>query len=177
LQERLTPVYRAHYALWVYWWPLWRRIYSGHKILRSWGEFNLVKEGQTFLDYGCGTGWFAIAAASIVGVTGRVYALDRFPQQLEIVAKKSRKQGLLNIETILSDGRTGLPNECVDVAWMCDVFHEVQERRLVLEEIHRVLKNEGTLAIYDGMRDKVLEYTEGLFYLDVRGDRLLAFIK
>ena len=93
LQEKLNPVYRAHYAVWVYWWPLWRRIYSGHRILRSWEEFDLVREGQTFLDYGCGTGCFAIAAANIVGVTGKVYAVDRFPRQLEIVQKRSKKQG------------------------------------------------------------------------------------
>jgi len=177
LQEKLNPVYRAHYALWVYWWPLWRRIYSGQRILRSWEEFDLVREGQTFLDYGCGTGCFAIVAANIVGVTGKVYALDRFPRQLEIVQKRSRKQGLTNIVTILSESKTGLPDESVDVAWMCDVFHEVQERRAVLEEMHRVLKKEGTLAIYDGMRDRVLYYTEDLFSLDGRDDKLLTFIK
>lgn len=177
LQEKLNPVYKAHYAVWVYWWPLWRRIYSGQRILRSWDEFGLVREGQTFLDYGCGTGWFATAAANIVGVTGKVYAIDRFPRQLEIVQKRSRKQGLTNIVTILSESKTGLPDECVDVAWMCDVFHEVQERRVVLEEMYRVLKKEGTLAIYDGMRDRVLYYTEDLFSLNGRDDKLLTFVK
>ncbi len=177
LEERLNPIHKAHYAVWVYWWPLWRGIYSKRNILRKWEQVNLVKGGQTFLDYGCGPGDFTIPAARIVGMRGKVYALDCFPRQLEIVEEKSRKKGLTNIETILADNKTGLPDECIDVIWMCDVFHEVKERRAVLEELNRVLKREGTLAIYDGMREKVLSYTNGLFSLTWKDGKLLKLTK
>ena len=177
LEEKLNPVYRAHYALWVYWWPLWRGFSSGRNIQRKWQQFNLIKEEQTFLDYGCGTGSFTMPAARIVGTRGKVYALDCFPRQLEIVAEQSRKKGLTNIETILSDYKTGLPDECIDTVWMCDVFHEVKQKRAVLEELHRVLKREGILAIYDGMRDRVLSYTTGLFSLTGRDGKLLRLAK
>jgi len=176
-KEKLSPLYKAHYAVWVHWWPLWRDIYSGRNIQQKWQQFNLVKEGQTILDYGCGTGSFAIPAARIVGMRGKIYALDCFPRQLEIVKERARKEGLTNIETILSDNRTGLPDECIDIVWMCDVFHEVNHRRAVLEELHRVLKREGILAIYDGMRDRVLSYTAGLFALTGRDGKLLSFTK
>lgn len=137
----------------------------------------MIQVGQTFLDYGCGTGDFTIPAARIVGTEGKVYALDYFPRQLEIVEEKSSKEGLTNIETILSDSQTGLPDEYLDVIWMCDVLHEVKERRAVLEESHRVLKREGVLAIYDGMRDRVLDYTSGLFSLTGRNDKFFRFAK
>ncbi len=176
LEEKLNPIYKAHYAVWVYWWPLWRSI-SRRSILQKWEQFNLVQEGQTFLDYGCGTGDFTIPAARIVSTTGKVYALDYFPRQLEIVEEKSKKAGLNNIETILSDGKTGLPDECIDVIWMCDVLHEIKERGAVLEELHRVLKRGGILAIHDGMRDEVLSHTNGLFSLTERNEKLLKFIK
>lgn len=177
LQEKLNPVYQAWYAVWVYWWPFWRKIYSGRRIQQKWQQFNLVTEGQTFLDYGCGIGWFAIAAARIVGMRGKVYALDCFPRQLEIVEEKATRNGLANIETVFSDCRIGLPDECIDVVWMCDAFHEVKQKRAVLEELHRVLKGEGILVIYDGMRDKVLSYTTGLFSLTGRDGKLLRFVK
>ena len=177
LEEKLYPVYRAHYVLWVYWWPLWRSLYSARSIVGKWQRFDLVREGQTFLDYGCGTGCFTIRAARIVGAKGKVYALDCFPRQLEIVRRRSRKEGLSNIETILSASKTGLPDESVDVVWMCDVLHEIPEKRAVLEELHRVLKKEGVLAIYDGMKDKVLEYTQNLFSLSERDGKLLTFVK
>jgi len=108
---------------------------------------------------------------------GKVYALDCFPRQVRIVEKRSRKAGLTNIETILSDNRTGLPDESIDTVWMCDVFHEVEQRRAVLEELHRVLRKEGVLVIYDGMRDRVLSYTTGLFSLIGRDGKLLRFAK
>ncbi|MFC1932568.1 class I SAM-dependent methyltransferase [Chloroflexota bacterium] len=176
LEEKLNPIYKAHYALWVYWWPLWRSI-SGRSILREWERISLVQEGQTFLDYGCGTGDFSIPAARIVNTGGKVYALDYFPRQLEIVEEKSKKEGLTNVETILSDGKTGLPDEYVDVIWMCDVLHEIKERRAVLEELHRVLRREGVLAIHDGMREEVLSYTSGLFSLAERDGKFLRFVK
>ena len=177
VEEKLNPIYKAHYAVWVYWWPLWRGIYSGQNIQRKWKQFNLVKEGQTFLDYGCGTGSFTIPAARIVGVTGKVYALDCFPRQLKIVAEKAKQEGLTNIEMILSDNKTGLPDECIDVVWMCDVFHEVKQKRAVLEELHRVLRREGILTIYDGMKDKVLDYTAGLFSFTGGDGKLLKLAK
>jgi len=89
ISEKLNPIYKAHYAIWVIWWPMWRRI-SGQNILRKWEQDNLVCEGQTFLDYGCGTGSFTIPAAKLVGTRGKVYALDCFPRQLEIVKEKSK---------------------------------------------------------------------------------------
>ena len=176
LEEKLNPVFRAHYALWVYWWPLWRSV-SGRSILRKWEQVDLIQEGQTFLDYGCGTGDFTIPAARKVSGNGKVYALDYFPHQLKIVVERSEKEGLTNIETILSDSKTGLQDESVDVIWMCDVFHEIKQKRAVLEELHRVLRKEGTLAIYDGMRDMVLSYVTDLFSLDEKNDKLLKFVK
>ncbi len=177
LKEKLNPVYRAHYAVWVHWWPLWRSLFSGRNIQRKWQQFNLIKEGQTCLDYGCGLGDFTIPVAKIVGTSGKVYALDCFPRQLEMVAEQTRRRGLTNIETILSDCKTGLDNECIDTIWMCDVFHEVKNKRQVLEELHRVLKKEGILAIYDGMKDRILSYTVGLFSLIGRDGKLLRLAK
>jgi ubiquinone/menaquinone biosynthesis C-methylase UbiE len=177
LNEKLNPLYRAHYALWVYWWPLWRSLYSGRAIRRLWDRHNLIKEGQFFLDYGCGTGDFTIPAAKRVGSTGKVYALDRFPRQLRIVKTRAGKEGLSNIEVILSDLEIGLPDESVDIIWMCDVFHEIRQKREVLEESCRVLKSGGILVIHDGMKDRILHYTDGLFSLNGRHGNLCRFVK
>lgn len=177
IRDRFFPLYRAHYALWVHWWPWWREKVSGRSILQKWDGIGLVREGQTFLDYGCGTGSFTLPAAKIVGKHGKVYALDCFPRQLEIVAGKSREEGLENVETILSADHTGLSDESVDTIWMCDVLHEILDRRAVMAELHRVLKKGGHLVVYDGMRDKILNYTGGLFSCSWRQDKLYRFVK
>lgn len=176
LEEKLNPVYRAHYALWVLWWPLWRKI-TGGQILRHWEQCNLVQEGHTFLDYGCGTGYFSLAAAKMVTDSGKVYALDYFPKQLEIVSEKCGKAGLTNIETIHSSSHTGLADESVDVVWLCDVLHEIKERRAVLKELHRVLKKDGMLALHDGMGEEAFDFTEGLFAPVMVDNKFLGFTK
>jgi len=65
----------------------------------------------------------------------------------------------------------------VDIIWMCDVFHEVRQKRAALEELHRVLKKDGILAIHDSMKDRVLTYTGGLFLLNGKHGNLLRLIK
>ncbi len=177
LKEKLHPVYRIWYGFWIYWWPLWRSLYSGKVILRKWAEFNLVKEGQYFLDFGCGTGDFAIPAAHVVGTSGKVFALDCNPNQLKVVEKKAHKAGVTNVETILAEQNVPLPDESVDIIWMCDVIHEIRGKREVLEEAHRLLKTKGTLVVYDSLKDKVLSHTDGLFSLEKKDGKLLKFIK
>jgi ubiquinone/menaquinone biosynthesis C-methylase UbiE len=172
----MNPLYKAHYALWVYWWPLWRSI-SSPAIIRQWEQVNLVKEGQTFLDYGCGTGDFSIIAAKMVGEEGRVFAADYFSRQLEIVEKRSTGEGLNNIETILTRGNTGLPDKYIDVIWLCDVLHEIEEKRKILKELHRIIKPDGVLAIHDGMKGEVLNYTAGLFSLLEIDDKFIRLIQ
>jgi ubiquinone/menaquinone biosynthesis C-methylase UbiE len=177
VKKKFNTVYRAHYRLWVLWWPVWRSLYTGGNILKKWNKIELVRQGQTFLDYGCGTGTFTLPAARIVGAKGKVYALDCFERQLEMVKDKSQKEGLTNIATILSDNGTGLPDASVDVVWMGDVLHEIPDRYAVIKEMHRILKKRGTLAIYDGMKERTLTYTDGLFKLTNKDGKLLKFVK
>ena len=176
LEAKLNPLFRIYYAIWVHWWPVWRSI-TGKYIIKKWVKFHLFKEGQTVLDFGCGTGDFTIPAAEIVKDSGKVYALDYFKRQLGIVKRRIAKRGLNNVETIRPHEVAKLPDESVDIIWMCDVLHEISEKRKVLREMHRVLKNEGILAIYDGMGDKTLKYTDRLFSLTDKDEKLLKFEK
>jgi ubiquinone/menaquinone biosynthesis C-methylase UbiE len=176
LEERLNPVFRAHYALWVWYWPVWRQLTS-RPILRKWDQKRLIKDGQTVLDFGCGTGDFTIHAAKRVGHRGIVYALDYFPRQLDIVKQRSKREGIGNIITLHSNGKTDLPDASVDVIWMCDVIHEIKERREVLKEARRVLKKNGVLAIHDSMKDRLLPFAHGLFIVTGRDGKFYQFAK
>jgi ubiquinone/menaquinone biosynthesis C-methylase UbiE len=93
---------------------------------------------------------------------------------LEIVKKRAHKAGLSNIVTMLSDDKINLDDGSMDIVWMCDVFHEIMQKRQVLEEIHRVLKPEGVLVIYDDWVDKVPAYADGLFIQDSRDSKLIV---
>lgn len=69
----------------------------------------LLRPGMTFVDIGANIGYFSILAASIVGSTGRVYAFEPDPENVEFLRKNvalNRCQDIIRIEPCcLSDER------------------------------------------------------------------------
>jgi ubiquinone/menaquinone biosynthesis C-methylase UbiE len=108
-----------------------------------------IKEGFHVLDYGCGPGSYIKAVAELVGKSGKIYALDVQPLALDLVKKVAARNQLMNVETILSDCKTELPDDSIDVVLLYDTFHDLTDPTCVLEELHRVLKPNGTLSFSD----------------------------
>jgi ubiquinone/menaquinone biosynthesis C-methylase UbiE len=108
-----------------------------------------LKPGNSVLEFGCGPGSYTVIAAGMVGTAGRIYALDIHPLALKSVGKRAAKRGLTNIETILSDGATGLEDSSIDVVLLYDVFHDLDDPNSVLQELHRVLKPVGSISFSD----------------------------
>ncbi len=140
-----------------------------------------IEPGFKILDYGCGPGSYAVAAAKLVGETGMVYALDIHPLAVKQVQKTAASKGLANIETILSDCATGLPDESIDVVLFYDTLHKLNEPDKVLAELHRVLKPDGILSFSDHHL-KENEMTsritgKGLFQLSGKGEKVYNFAK
>jgi ubiquinone/menaquinone biosynthesis C-methylase UbiE len=140
-----------------------------------------IRPGFHVLDYGCGPGGYISAVAQLVGAPGQVYALDIHPQAIQRVRSIAGKKRLANVETILSDCRTGLPNESIDVVLLYDTFHSLSEQGRVLEELHRVLKPSGILSFSDHhmKESEILPKVkgQGLFGLSARGKRTYSFLK
>lgn len=108
-----------------------------------------IKPGFHVLDFGCGPGGYVLPASNLVGETGKVYALDVTPLALKMVKDIVEKKDLKNVETILSGCSTGLPNESLDAVLLYDVLHDIDDKQGVLEELHRVLKQDGLLSFSD----------------------------
>ena len=127
--------------------PQWNEWLRGHikEVLEGIG----VQENRTVLDFGCGPGAYAIPAARLVGGKGKVHALDKDGEALAELEGKARKEGLGNLETILSSELdTGLKSESVDVVLLYDVIHLIEERATLFAEVHRVVKPDGLVSIY-----------------------------
>jgi len=108
-----------------------------------------IKEGFKVLDYGCGPGGYVLTVSKLIGETGKLYALDVLPVAIDMVKNIVKKNSLKNVETILSDCDTRLPNNSVDVVLLYDTFHDLDDQNAVLKEIHRVLKPDGMLSFSD----------------------------
>ncbi|KPL05582.1 MAG: hypothetical protein AMJ73_00175 [candidate division Zixibacteria bacterium SM1_73] len=140
-----------------------------------------LKPGDQVLDFGCGPGSFSLAAAHIVGQTGKVHALDIHPLSVQRVKRRTDKKGLQNIDTISSDRATGLTDQSVDFVILNDVLHEVDDPDVVLTELHRILKPEGILFFSDhhlSEKDILTKLTQkGLFRYSRKGYRAHLFSK
>ena len=99
-----------------------------------------IKQGFKVLDFGCGPGGYVLPASKLVGETGKVYALDVTPLAIKMVKNIVEKNGLKNVETILSDCATGLPDESLDVALLYDVFHGLRGQRSCFKRASQSVK-------------------------------------
>ena len=140
-----------------------------------------IKPGYHVLDYGCGPGSYIMDTARLVGETGMVYALDIHPLAIQMVRNLASKKKLMNVTTIHSDCRTGLPDKSLDVVLLYDAFHDFGKPDDVLKEIHRVLRSNGILSFGDHhMKEKeiVSKVTKnGWFRLLRKGERTYSFLK
>ena len=109
-----------------------------------------IVPGQTVLEVGCGTGFFTIPAARLLGDQGCLIAMDLSSGFVEEVSKRVQIARLTNVRIIKRDALdTGLDNESIDKVLLFGVipFPLLPLNRL-LPEMHRVLKSEGTLAVW-----------------------------
>ena len=141
-----------------------------------------IKPEFHVLDYGCGPGSYLAPLAELVGKEGKIYALDVHPLAIQMVQKIASKKQLENVETIRSDCKTGLPDNSVDVVLLYDILHTLSDPNGVLEELHRVLKQNGILSFSSGGHMKENEIiskvtNRGLFRLSRKGKRTYGFLK
>ncbi|MCJ7669299.1 MAG: class I SAM-dependent methyltransferase, partial [Dehalococcoidia bacterium] len=86
-----------------------------------------------------------------------------------------------NVETILSDCKTGLHRNSLDAVLLYDAFHHLSDRHRILKELHRVLKPDGILSFSDHHmkeREILAEVTNGRLFRPLRkGQRTYTFLK
>ena len=110
-----------------------------------------IKEGMQVLDLGCGSGAFTSFAVRAVGSNGMVYALDiqqDMLKQLENKLSKPENEDIKNIKTILGNAyELPFDDGSLDLAYMVTVLQEIPDRNRALQEVNRVLKSGGILAV------------------------------
>ncbi|MBC7945353.1 MAG: methyltransferase domain-containing protein [Burkholderiales bacterium] len=97
-----------------------------------------LKPGMVVADIGAGTGYHARQIAPLVAPAGRVYAVDVQPEMVRFLTDVSKQPGFGNIEPILGGvDDVKLPASTVDLAFMVDVYHELEYPHEVLASIIR----------------------------------------
>jgi ubiquinone/menaquinone biosynthesis C-methylase UbiE len=137
-----------------------------------------IQEGDTVLDFGCGPGGNIKPLVNMVGSYGKIYALDINPEAIRMVKNFASRNHLGNIETIISDGETGLTDGSMDYVLLFDVLHHLPRPETILVEFHRILKPDGILAMSDPhMKDEeIKEIIGGSGYFKLRTRNKNAFL-
>lgn len=122
-----------------------RRRLPPYKTLRRLG----LKRGETFVDIGCGPGFFSLPAARIVGPEGMVVSLDVSREMLADLEAEAARRGVSNVKTFLvGEAGSGIPP---GKAWyfLGDVLHEVPDVERYLALLHRRLGPRSRLAVLE----------------------------
>ena len=106
--------------------------------------------GQAVLEIGCGTGFFTIPAARLIGDQGSLVAMDLLSESVELVSTKVQAANVRNVRVVKGDALdTGWDTGSFDTVILFGVIPApmVPLTRL-LSELRRVLKPEGSLAVW-----------------------------
>ena len=121
-----------------------------------------IHPGQTVADIGAGTGLFTRLFSEAVGDGGRVIAVDIAKEFLEHIQATSEKLGQKNVETVLGTAEsTELPEDSIDVAFICDTYHHFEFPFKTMASLRRALKSDGRVIVIDFHRipGKTKEWT------------------
>lgn len=109
-----------------------------------------LKPGHIVADIGAGSGLFTLPLSKATSPGGKVYAVDIEQGLLDHIARRAKELRATNVQTVLGKFTDpGLPRTNVDVAFMNDVLHHIEDRMAYLKSLHRYIKPTGRIAVID----------------------------
>ncbi len=109
-----------------------------------------LKPGMNVADVGAGTGFFSRMFAHAVAPQGTVYAVDIADNFVEHIGTMAKKENIANITaSVCSERSVDLPENSIDVAFICDVYHHFEFPYASMASIHKALRPGGRVVIVD----------------------------
>jgi ubiquinone/menaquinone biosynthesis C-methylase UbiE len=109
-----------------------------------------LKSGHTFLDVGAGTGYFTFPASEIVEEKGKVIAADISDEMIRELEARVLTKAAHNIEIRKSEEYDIMIDEGIaDLALMCAVLHEIDDKPRFLSNLKKALKPAGRLCVME----------------------------
>jgi arsenite methyltransferase len=106
-----------------------------------------VKPGDSIADIGAGSGLFSRKFAALVTASGKVYSVDINKDLLSHIDDVNKKLGIKNIETIAAgESDPKLPKR-VDLIFICDTLHYINEQEKYVATMARYLNDYGRIAV------------------------------
>ncbi|HEY7306571.1 MAG TPA: methyltransferase domain-containing protein [Bryobacteraceae bacterium] len=109
-----------------------------------------LKSGNTALDLGCGSGYFALKLSRTVGDRGKVLAVDIRRISLLFLWIRAALRSDRNISvTHAEPDDPHLPVGTVDAALIANTYHELTAPKTILDHVFHCLRPGGRLVVVD----------------------------
>ncbi|MFQ5821353.1 MAG: class I SAM-dependent methyltransferase [Candidatus Heimdallarchaeota archaeon] len=114
----------------------------------------MLEPNFTVMDLGCGPGTFTFEIANRLSADSTVLAVDIQPKMVRVVKTKVSQKRLANITPIIaSASELPIRAQSLDRVAMVTVLAEISNRIGALNELRRVLKQDGILSISEFLPD------------------------
>ncbi len=112
-----------------------------------------LRQDQIVADFGAGSGAYTLAAAKALNGSGKVYAIDVQKDLLARLEKTCHEAHVGNVSFIWGNmeipGGTKLRDKSADVVIVSNVLFQTPDKRTVIGEAERVLRDGGRLLLVD----------------------------
>jgi predicted methyltransferase len=108
-----------------------------------------LQEANTVVDLGCGSGYFALKLSSVVGPSGRVYAVDIRRLSLVFLWARSIRKNKPNIKTVLAQPEDSHLPSHTNAVLLSNTYHELEKPDEILDRVFQSLVPGGRLVVVD----------------------------
>jgi ubiquinone/menaquinone biosynthesis C-methylase UbiE len=109
-----------------------------------------LRSGEVVADIGAGTGYFTRRFATAVGSQGKAIGLDIESTMMTHINAEAQRQGITNLSARqVPPNDPQLAPQSVDVVFICDTYHHMQERVAYARLLAHALKPGGHVVIVD----------------------------
>jgi len=125
-----------------------------------------IEDNSAVLDVGCGTGRFTLKM-----LTAKPFVLFALEPSIDMLRQAVSKDQSERILWIRGDGqRLPFRDDFFDCVYMTSVIHHVEDKKMALHQIYRVLKDCGKCVImtysHSGIRNQVINDFPGVTAID-----------
>lgn len=108
-----------------------------------------LSDSEVVADIGAGSGYYTFKIAAKVPA-GKVYAVDIQDEMIQLLNSRRQKEKATNVIVVKSsDTTTNLPPNSIDLAFMVDVYHELEYPHELLQSLRQALKDSGKLLLIE----------------------------
>ena len=134
-----------------------------------------LREDMIVAELGAGTGFYSIAAASLVP-NGKVYAIEIQKDYVATIKNKATEGGIKNLEcfwgNIEKNGGTKIGDNIVDAVIASNIFFQVENKDRFIQEAKRIMKSGARLLLIDWSETSAIGPSQNMMITKIKAREL-----